>query len=307
MTEGGRQGARNEAPRIVLSPHAMPRTVQDSSPPRSRSQTARGRPRCLCVFKRRREVVEFVRTQRPHCLAQQPRIGGGLEAHRVDEDRRTGIARPTLQRKRDEVAEPSARQRVLAREKPVVRRQRQASARPTRFGDQRGPQRTRPCSADCLCEEDPQVSASTRAGNLDERRKIGAARNVGHGPHIVSPGRLVEIDRHEPAGFILPTSGRRRARLRRASAQEVPPYRGRRNAGLSTRCTSHGASRTGRAPSPSSDPLVVRRTSQSHGLGGPAVSHLRPTGSAVVVPRSLILVTRSVRPVASDSRTPDPD
>jgi hypothetical protein len=79
----------------------------------------------------------------------------------VNEQTDALLACSLLQRKGDQVPETTMRQRVLAREEPIVRLESNVRTRVHRFGQDVRGETTGQRRRDGLLEEDPDVSAST--------------------------------------------------------------------------------------------------------------------------------------------------
>jgi hypothetical protein len=103
-------------------------------------------------------------------VQERPLIGPRLERRRIEKDARVGGAAATLQRQRDQVAEPLCGQEVLIREEPVVACEVELPAPAHRRAQQ---QRAEPAGCrgcDRSGEEDPDVAADPGAASLKRRR-----------------------------------------------------------------------------------------------------------------------------------------
>jgi hypothetical protein len=132
----------------------------------------------------------------------------------VDEDGVALLPGTMLERERDEVTEPTPRQRVLVREEAIVRLHTELVAVGHGLGEQKARHLPGGTRGDRRCEEEPRVRAMPRSRALDRGRDAGAPAGLRERQHVVGPGSLVEVGSDEPACLI---------REQRVSGDDVPP------------------------------------------------------------------------------------
>ena len=94
------------------------------------------------------------------------------------------------------------RQRVLAREEPIVRLESDVGTRVHRFGQDVRGKTTGQDRRNRVLEEDPDVCASTGAGSFECRRNIQAKARFQEYSGIIGPPVLIKVDREDEARFI---------------------------------------------------------------------------------------------------------
>jgi hypothetical protein len=121
----------------------------------------------------------------------------GVDEHAV-------VRRPwsSLKGQSDEVAEPTRRQRILAREEAVVGPEADIRAALLSGANELARQPARPAGGHRLAEENPDVRAVARARALDSHGHAELSRRFAQRCDITHPGALVEVDGHEPAGVV---------------------------------------------------------------------------------------------------------
>ena len=107
-----------------------------------------------------------------------------------------------LQRQRDEISEPTFRQRILIRKKPVVGTQSDLGPSFHRFGQQVRAEFARETRGERFGEEQPDVSAIAGARALQRRGHLEPAARLEKRARILTPVRSVQIDRDEKARLI---------------------------------------------------------------------------------------------------------
>jgi hypothetical protein len=151
-----------------------------------------------------RDSCHRVRTDARHGREVGPLlVVGNRRELLVQED---GVSRASsleLERKRDQVADPAPRQRVLAGEETVVRVQAQRGAARQRLGEEVATHRARCARRNRSREEEPHVAAVSRSRSFDGNGQPGTAARFDEGQHIVGPGVLVEVDGQEPARLVI--------------------------------------------------------------------------------------------------------
>ena len=134
---------------------------------------------------------------------ERPLVRQWFERRRIEKDARARRAAATLQRQRDQVAEPLCRQEVLAWEKPVVACKVELPAARHRGAEQ---QRAEPASCrrrDRGGKEDPDMTARARPAPLQGRRHPVLSARLEYRERIESPGRTIEVAGEEPAAVVL--------------------------------------------------------------------------------------------------------
>src|SRR5262249_29826861 len=122
--------------------------------------------------------------------------------HVVDEHAVAVLARPSLQRKRDEVAEAAARHRVLARKKSVV------GLEADLWAAVHGPRQQHRCEAarlegrDGVGKEKPDVAAVAGARPLERGRNSELATRGQKCERVTRPALVVEVDGEKAAGVV---------------------------------------------------------------------------------------------------------
>ena len=121
----------------------------------------------------------------------------------VDEHAVAALARLLLQRHRDQIPESSLRQRVLIGKEPVVRVQSDVGSPLHRLGQQERAELARKCSRDGVCEEEPDMAATSRTGPLQRRRELQLTARLQERSRVLLPSVLVEVNRKEEARLVL--------------------------------------------------------------------------------------------------------
>src|SRR5262245_1695584 len=132
---------------------------------------------------------------------EHPLIGKRLELV-VDEYAVAVLARPPLQRERDEIAEAAARHRVLARKQPVV------GLEADLWPAVHGPRQQHRCEAaylegrDGVGTEQPDVAAVAGARPLERGRNSELATRGQECERVARPTLVVEVDGKKAAGVV---------------------------------------------------------------------------------------------------------
>ena len=113
-----------------------------------------------------------------------------------------GPARAALQGQRDQVAEPAGRQRVLAREEPVVRSEADVGVALHGFRQEMGAETARDRCRHRVVEDDPDMCAVARAGAFQGRRNPLRPAGCEKSRRVPPPGLPVEVGGEEPVGVV---------------------------------------------------------------------------------------------------------
>jgi len=132
-----------------------------------------------------------------------------------------------LERQRDQIAEASARHRILAREQPVIGVHAELVAPRHRLGDEIAAHLAGDARGDRRREEESDVGSVARARSLDRGGHTDAPARLHKGAHVLGPCALVEVHGEEPASLVIEQRGRHPSRAGRSDARS-PLYRRRR-------------------------------------------------------------------------------
>jgi hypothetical protein len=132
---------------------------------------------------------------------KRPLVGERLEVG-IKKNRVAGIAGLPLERQGDEIAEATARQGILVREQPVIRREAEIRARLHRLGEQVRAELAGEHRRDRLLEKEPCVRSVARTRTFDRGRQSPLAAHPCEPRDIIPPAGAVKIDRQKKARLI---------------------------------------------------------------------------------------------------------
>ncbi len=110
---------------------------------------------------------------------------------------------PALQGQCDQVAKAAPRHAVLAREQPIVGIHAELVSPRHRLGDQIAAHPSGDHGRDRLLEEEPNMGAVPRTRPLHRGGKTDLPARRDERQDVLRPSALVEVDRQEPAGFVI--------------------------------------------------------------------------------------------------------